>query len=79
MVAGTTTIALESGVSLSSVVSASEEVDSWLLSIRLPGYVSKGESCKVSVTPESKTGVSVGLENQIMTFSNSIKIKNSTK
>lgn len=73
MLAGTGTSALQSGVILSTVVSASEEVVSWLLSIRLLGYVSKGESCKVSVISESKAGVSMGLEKSDNGISYSIK------
>lgn len=39
-----------------------EEINSWLHSIGLLGVVTKGESSKTSVTPESKIGVLGDLE-----------------
>ena len=77
MLAGTTTSAPESGVILSTIGSVGEEVDSWLLSTRLPGFVSKEESCNVPVIPESKTGVSgdLGISNNDISYRLKLKIQ----
>jgi len=52
--------------SLSDIVSAREEADSWFMSTRSPPvFVSKEESCLATEIPESMEGVPRDLENPI--------------